>query len=255
MTMTTKKSTGRRGRGRLLAPVLCAAVTGGFVLAGAGVAGAATPSASSSVSHSGGADFKQLQKMLEEQLADRQHRLAGLSVEVSASRHLTDAHGATLESDLSAETSGINALAAKVPNDTTIAELTVDHETMIDYRVYVVMSPQVELTIAADTASGVEQAFEASESHIEALIRYEQSQGKDVHGAQIAFLDMVRQVANAEHDTTGVSDSVLAAKPSGWPANRTIFTNAASSLGQAKKALQTATADRTTIFRDLGLNG
>jgi hypothetical protein len=244
----------RSARSRLVAPVVCAAVTGGLVLAGAGFAGASTPSGNSPAVHSGGAGFKQLQKALEDQLTDRQQRLGNLTKEVSAAKHLTTSDRATLVSDLGTDTTGIDALAAKVPNDTTIAELATDYKAMVDdYRVYLVMTPKVQLTITADATSSLEHAMQAAEPKIEALIRYEHSKGRHVRGAQIAYEGMVHQVSNAEHDTTGVAARVLATEPSGWPGNRTVFTNASSSLEQAGKAIHTAQSDVRTIYKDLGL--
>jgi hypothetical protein len=205
------------------------------------------------VTSTSGTGFGKLQKYLEKQLADRQHRLSLLGEQVSSARHLTVSDRSILQSDLATETAGIDALATKVPKDTTIAELTADGESMYDLRVYVVMSPQVYLTITADNESFAEETLAASQPKLAALIRYEQMKGKDVRGARIADADFVKQVADAEHDTAGVAAAVLRTGPRGWPANRTIFTNATSSLHQGNVALVSARSDVKTILRDLGV--
>jgi hypothetical protein len=247
----------RRGLARGLPAIACAALTSGIVLAAPAVAGASTPGPAARpaprIAPSSGVGFSQLQKALEAELTARQDRLSILTAAVTSAKHLTSAHRSTLESDLAAETAGINWLAAKVPHDTTVAELAVDHEAMIDYRVFVVMSPQVKLTIIADSASAVEQRIENAEPRIEATIEYWHDHGKDTDGAQVAYRDLVRQVSNAENDTAGVASAVLATSPAQWPANRTIFTNGASSLRQARVALRTARSDLKTIATDLGL--
>jgi hypothetical protein len=255
--------TPHRMRNRLVAGALVA----GLVIGVPTTAMAATPSQSSgkgspSISSSGPLNpktknpttFNAAKAFVEHQLALRQQRLANLTNEVAKAADLTSSDRATLTSDLSSETAGINALAAKVPNDTTWAELKADAKSMVvDYRVFVVMSPQVHLTIAADTESAIEQKLQAAEPKIEALIRYEQSKGKDVHGAQVAYDALVVEVAGAEHDTAGVSAAVLATSPSGYPANMTIFLNAHSNLLQGRAALAAARSDLHTIAKDLGL--
>lgn len=247
--------------------IVAGALAAGAIVGVPATAMAATPSGSSSrstpaISKSGPlnpksetpATFAAAKAFVEHQLALREQRLSNLTSEVASAAHLTPADRATLTSDLAAETSGINALAAKVPNDTTWAQLKSDATSMVvDYRVFVVMSPQVHLTIAADTESAVEQKAQAAEPKIQALINYEQSQGKDVHGAQVAFDAFVVEIAAAEHDTAGVSAAVLATGPHGYPANRTIFLNARSNLQQGRAALVTARSDLHTIAQDLGL--
>jgi hypothetical protein len=198
--------------------------------------------------------FNVAKKFVEKGLSDRQQRLSNLTSEVTKAAHLTSADKATLSSDLSAETAGIDALAAKVPNDTTWAELQADAKSMVvDYRVFVVMSPQVHETIAADTATAIEQKLQAAEPQIEALIKYEQSQGKNVGAAQTAYEGLVVEVSQAAGDTNGVSSVVLAQTPAGYPANASVFTNARSNLEQARTALHTARGDLQTIVHVLGL--
>lgn len=198
--------------------------------------------------------FNVAKKYVEAQLAARQQRLSNLTSEVSKAEHLSSADRATLSSDLSSETTGIDALVAKVPNDTTWAELQADAKAMVvDYRVYVVMSPQVHETIAADTATTIEQRVQAAEPQIEALIKYEQSQGKNVDAAQTAYEGLVVEINQAAHDTAGVSALVLAQTPAGYPGNAPIFTNARSNLDQARTALHTARGDLHTIAKVLGL--
>ena len=65
---------------------------------------------------------------------------------------LTTADRSTLTTELANDLAGISALQQKVPSDTTCAERGRRRQAMVvDYRVFVVMSPQAHLTIAADT--------------------------------------------------------------------------------------------------------
>lgn len=240
---------------RIRTGLLGGAIVAGGVLGIPAVAGAATPQAASSSTTNplnpavkNATTFKTAQKWVESQLAARQQRLSSLTSEVSKATHLTTSDRATLTSDLSSETSGIDALATKVPKDTTWAQLLGDAKSMVvDYRVYVVMTPQVNLTIGADSASFVEQRLQAAEPKLEAAIAAEKAKGKNVVAAEKAYAGLVVQVRDAERDTKGVSTAVLAQKPAGYPRNESVFLNARSSLDQTRTALKTARADLQII--------
>jgi hypothetical protein len=248
-------------RNRLMAGALVA----GLVLAVPGVAMAASAPQAGSVTSvntssplnpptRNASTFAAAKTYVEKQLALRQQRLSSLTSEVSKASDLTSSDKATLTTDLANETTGIDALAAKVPADTTWAELLADAKSMVQqYRVFVVMSPQVHETIAADTATAICAKLQAAEPQIEALINYEQSQGKNVTAAQTAYEGLVAQVSAAQSDVSGISAAVLGTSPSGYPGNASIFSNARSSLVQARTALKSARSDLHTITQVLGV--
>lgn len=243
---------------RIRTGLLAGAVVAGGVLGVPGIAAAAGSHGSQAANPlnpttKNATTFAAAKKWVEGQLTIRQQRLSNLTAEVSHAADLTSSDRATLTSDLSSETSGIDALAAKVPNDTTWAQLRADARAMVvDYRVFVVMSPQAHLTIAADTASTIEQKLQAAEPKIEAAIQAAAAKGKDVRAAQTAYEGLVVQVGNAEADTNGVSAAVLAQTPAGYPGNASVFLNAHSNLEQARTALRTARNDLRIIAEVLG---
>ena len=102
-------------------------------------------------------------------LTRRVKRLHDLSAAVGASTGLTTADRSTLTTDIGNDLGGITALQQKVPSDTTCADVAADAQAMVvDYRVFVVMSPQAHLTIAADTETSVAGALTALEPKIAA---------------------------------------------------------------------------------------
>ncbi|MCU1488902.1 MAG: hypothetical protein JWM85_307, partial [Acidimicrobiaceae bacterium] len=118
-----------------------------------------------------GASFTQLQQQLEQQIANRQARLANLTKDVAGAKSLTSAHATLLNTRLSAETTNIAALAAKVPTDTTNAQLSADRSAMLsDNRVYAVMTPQVFQTIEADSISAQVTTLQADEAGLQSEV-------------------------------------------------------------------------------------
>jgi hypothetical protein len=235
--------------------VVAGLMVGGLVIGTPAAAMAATASpATQSTTAAPRPVFVAARKAVEHALALRQDRLAVLTGEVASAKTLTPSDRSRLAARVAAETAGIDALAVKVPRDETWLQLGTDAKKMVlDYRVFVVMSPQVHLTISADTETAVESGMQKLEPGLEAAIEHAQAEGENVRPAKIAYAALVDQVDNAESDSSGVAVAVLATSPAGYPGNMTVFVNARSSLVQGRTALVTARSDIETIVTSLGL--
>jgi hypothetical protein len=195
------------------------------------------------------ASFTQLQARLEAQLAARQTQLAALTTDVTSSTTLTASDSATLQSLLSTETSNIGALIAKVPTDTTIAELRADQQAMFqDNRVYVVMSPQVHLTIAADTVNANAGTILANGPTITTELNARVSD-KGYARAEALFAYSTAKATACQALMTSVSSNVLAQTPAGWPGNWRVFVQARVQILQGRIDLVHARADLRLVER------
>jgi len=197
--------------------------------------------------------FQAAQQKVETGLSDRVTQLDKLLARVQAAKHLTSSDQSTLENDISnTELPGIQALQPEVQAATTCKELWgYAHAMVYDFRVYVVMTPQTDQTIAADTETYVDQKLSGLEPKVQAAIAKAQSEGKDVSGAEAAFADMQNQVSSAAADVNGLSATLLAQTPSGYPGNESVFKNARSAEESARTALKAAAADLKQIRTDL----
>ncbi len=246
--------------------IVAGLAVGGLLLAvpGAAFAAGSTPTSGGSGGSGSGsashptctpANFASAQTAVETQLTDRVTQLNKLVANVNGTegQYLTAADKATLLSDLTGtELPGIQALQAKVPTDTTCPALVADAKSMVEtYRVYMVMTPQADLTIVADTESAIITKVQSTYPTITAAIAAAQAQGKDVSGAQAAFTDLQAQVSAASTAVSGVSATVLAQTPAGAPGNKTVFDGAHTSVKTAHTDLTNAHTDITTIVNDL----
>lgn len=197
--------------------------------------------------------FQAAQQKVETGLSNRVTQLDKLLTRVQGAKHVTSGDAATLENDISnVELPGIEALQPEVQSATTCAQLRgYAHSMVYDYRVYMVMTPQADETLAADTETYLDQKLSGLEPQIQAAIAKAQSEGKDVSGAQAAFGDLQTQVTTAGSDVSGLSATLLAQTPQGAPGNQTVFKNARSSEENARTALKAAAADLKTIRSDL----
>jgi hypothetical protein len=176
-------------------------------------------------------------------------RLECLTGEVGTSRYVTASDKAELESDLANELAGMQSLEQQVPGDNSCAELVANAETMVfTYRVYYVMTPQTELVVVADTETAVASNIVKWAPGIQAAISYEAAHGKDVAKAQLALDDLKTQLTDALASLNGVSSTVLAQTPAGYPGDHPVFVSARNSCATAFGDLGHARSDLGTIL-------
>jgi len=217
-------------------------------------AGNTTPTTQASNPLCTPATFSQAQQRVETALSARVTRLNALlgAVDNTANK-LTDADRQALQNDISTvELPGIQALEPQAQQATTCPQLrSVARAMVFNFRVYVVMTPQVHLTIVADTESAIETTVAGLEPTIQAAIQNAQEHGKNVSGAEAAFADLQSKVSAAQSSTSGVAAQVLAQTPQGYPVNWPVFLTARTNLTNARTDLHAAYADAQQIKKDL----
>ncbi len=171
----------------------------------------------------------------------------------NTANHLTTGDHQTLANDISTvELPGIQGLLTHVQQDTVCPELRADARTMVlDYRVYMVMTPQTHLTIVADDETSLEGVFESYVPTITAAIQSAHARGQNVTAAQNAFTDMSDQVTAAQTATTGLDVQLLAQTPQGAPGNWQVFLAARTSVSNARDDLRAAFGDAQQLKADL----
>jgi hypothetical protein len=176
------------------------------------------------------------------------HKLSGA---IGNSTALTTADRATLTTDVGNALAGLGALQQKVPSDATCAAVAADAHTMVaGYRVFVVLSPQVHLTIAADTEMALANALEGLEPKIAERITSAKQKGRTTSAAESTFSDFQNQVKTAATSSSGVATPVLALTPASYPGSRQTLENARTSLATGRVALMRARADLRTLKAD-----
>ena len=169
------------------------------------------------------ASFVAAQKALELQLDNRSTQLQHLVADVTTATSLSASASATLQARLATEESSINSLIAKVPTDTTRAELNADRSAMLkDNRVYAVMSPQVFEMIEASVVAGQVTVMQGNESTL-------QSEVTSIVGlpgyknALNHYNNYVTRITNWSTKIVNVESIVLAQTPQGYPGNTKVF--------------------------------
>jgi len=183
-------------------------------------------------------------------LTRRITRLHALSAAVGVSTALTSSDRSTLNAELASAVAALTALQQKIPTDASCDEVATDAQAMVAARVFLFVSPQVHLTIAADTETQMAGALNGLEPKIAQRIAAAQQQGRTVNSAQATFSDFQNQVTTASQSSAGISSAALALTAASVPGSRTTLEHAQTSLASGRKALVKARADLRTLKAD-----
>jgi hypothetical protein len=180
--------------------------------------------------------------------------VARLQVAVDGARALTDAHQTALETILSTSATGLRALRAEIAADTTVPELRADIRRIFeDFRIYALVSRQVQLVRAADTVDAAGAALTTASGRLEGLIDQAEANGKDATEARAHLAAMEAAIHEALTDVDGVADDVLVLTPAGWNAGTAgpVLSEARAAIGAARVDLGTAKAEARHVVAAL----
>jgi hypothetical protein len=180
-------------------------------------------------------------------------RIAALKADGVAIRNaarLSDAHQNALQAILDHDIAGLTALRTKVAGEITGQAVKDDaHSMVVDYRVYMLVGPQIRLSIAADVAAAVDIRLGDVAGKLQQAIDSAKAAGKDVSAAQAKLDDMRAQLSAASVE--GVADTLIAVQPSpDADAMKAAKDAARTKIRDARTHLKNAVADAKAI-RDL----
>jgi hypothetical protein len=166
-----------------------------------------------------------------------------LSSKVSSSKVLTSAHAAALTGEISSTRGGLTALKARIDAETDLTALKADiRRIAMDFRVYVLLVPQANLTTGADAVAAAQPRFADIDTKLSDAITRAKAAGKDTTAAQGHLDAMDAAVAQAVSLTSGIPDRVLPLTPAQWNSGTAgpVLTDARTKLVQARGLLRTA---------------
>lgn len=139
-------------------------------------------------------------------------RASGVAIRNAA--RLTDAHQATLQKIIDADVAGLTELRAKVATETTVEAVRADARSMVeDYRVYLLVRPQVHLTLAADVESAALTRLRALHDKLAQAITTAESAGRDTGDAKAKLAHLTSELDATESALSGLADDLLAVQP------------------------------------------
>ncbi|MGA2530758.1 MAG: hypothetical protein ABSG36_16575, partial [Acidimicrobiales bacterium] len=187
--------------------------------------------------------FQKAQQALEHAIVARQVQLVLLGTEVANSANVTSSDRMSLATIIGNEQSALLTDATNAEQATTFAELDTVHQAMIgDERVYVVVTAQVNLVLAADNDSVTETGYTSLATELTPLV----SELSSTHATHL-LSDITSRVSAATSLTTNLSSEALALTPAGYPGNESQINTYKFQLAQVAKDLGIAKGDVKAI--------
>jgi len=172
--------------------------------------------------------------------------LTTLSTKVSSSKVLTPSDAAALQSEIGATRSGLTDLKTTIDAETSIPALKADIvKIATEFRVYLLVAPQVHLTNAADGVLFAQTKFATVNTNLAARIAAAKAAGKDTTAAQADLDAMNASVASAVGLAGPLPAQLLALTPAQYNAGTAgpVLNSARASLLTARNDLKSAVAD------------
>jgi len=176
----------------------------------------------------------------ESAITNRQTQIDVLNNRIAVAKWLTSSHHSSLSGDLSAASSGLTSLNGQIQGATTLEQLAPLCKDIVEnFRIYVLRTPQVHLTIGGDAETAVVSKLQGIAPKLDAAIKAAQAKGQDVGNAPTLYADFTAKVADAASKSDGASDQVVALTVAGYNA------------GTAKPVLQTTYQNLVLAHGDL----
>jgi hypothetical protein len=173
-----------------------------------------------------------------------------LSAKVNGSKVLTSSDKPALASEISGTTTGLTSLKATVDAETKLTALKGEiHQIATDYRVYLLVAPQVHLVTAADGVLAAQTRFGAVNTKLQARSDAAKAAGKDVTAAQASLDAMNAAVAQAVSLASPLPAQLLPLTPSAYNGGTAgpLLKSARTSLEKARDELVSARADARAV--------
>jgi hypothetical protein len=194
------------------------------------------------------------QTLVEQYLSNRATQLQILSTRISNTKSIPAADASTLQGIVSDEQTsldggGIAGLENTVKSATKCLQVISDAKTMVvDFRVYAVVSPQVDLTAVASVEQAIITKATSLEPKIQSAITAAQQSGVDVTTAQSAYQGLVSEISDAQNEVSQVSISnLIAQQPSSYPGDAATIVGYHEDVVAAGADLRAAYEDAITI--------
>ena len=173
---------------------------------------------------------------------------------VIASKVMTDPHKAVSLRIIDGTTAGLRELRAEIHGDTTLASLSEDlRRIATDFRVYLVVIPQIHLTNAADAVVVIGGHFDRFAEKANGYIERAKAAGHDTSAAEAALASLNEHVASAEALVDGLAATVLDLTAADWNdgSAKPVLDQARQDLRAARDELRAARADAKAVIEAL----
>jgi hypothetical protein len=172
--------------------------------------------------------------------------LSALTTRIAGSKALTSSDAAALTGEIGTTKTGLTSLKATIDAETSIPALKAEvAKIATDFRVYLLVAPQVNLVSGADGVVASQTVFTKIDTNLTARIAKAKAAGKDTTAAQADLDAMKAAVAQAVGLATPLPATLLPLTPAQYNAGTAgpVLNSARPALVQARALLKSAAQD------------
>jgi hypothetical protein len=170
--------------------------------------------------------------------------LGTLGTKIASATKLSASDAATLNNTVATDTTALTSLKTQLDADTTVATAVSDAQSIIlDYRVYALVVPQVNIVKTADEQQVAEGKLATLATKLSARITAAGQAGANITAMQASLSDLTSKVSAAQSISSNMESTVISLVPSDYNSNHSV-------LGGDRDQLQTAQADIQAAIKD-----
>jgi hypothetical protein len=186
------------------------------------------------------------------ELQRRTTSLATLISKINSNKRLISSQKDAFVRGINAEISSLTALKVKIDNDTDLAALKSDVQSVvISYRVYLLYIPQVRILSGDFVIDNSADRLTVLAAELHVRILRAKSSGDGTASLEALYSEMLTQIAAVRTDTTNADNLVLPLQPTGYPGNRPQLLAAQKDMVSGRTALVASLQDAKSIVQSL----
>jgi len=235
--------------------MVAAVVLCGGALLTTGVAKATNVTTASATTTTTATQQQKLQTIIAKGDQEINRRLATLNTltnKINAANKLTASDKTALINEVNNTISGLTALKIQLDGETTITAAKTDVQNIyLEYRVYALVAPKVNLIKVADDQQVAEAKLTTLAQKLQARITADKQAGKDVTSLQNELNDMTNNINAAQSISSSIESSVINLQPTDYNNDHSILSGDNVKLANAHSDNVKALADAKNIVSGL----
>ncbi|MBU6426893.1 hypothetical protein KGQ27_01495 [Patescibacteria group bacterium] len=183
------------------------------------------------------------------EIQNRIDALNKLLVRIQSMKNLSDSEKASLAATIQTDITSMTNLEAKIQSDNSTTSLRADLQTIApDYRIYMLIMPQVSILSAADRVNTLVNSLQIIQGKIQSRVSADAGlSGNTTIAANLS--DMLARLSDASTQAAAAQTEVAALTPD--QGNTTITQSNTSALKDARSKIQAAIKDLQAVRKDV----
>jgi DNA repair exonuclease SbcCD ATPase subunit len=192
---------------------------------------------------------QQLQAKAVQEITARVDSLNKLSTRIQSVKKLSASQIASFQTTIQAAIADMASLQAKIQSDTSTTSLMADLKSIApDYRIYILVEPQISILSAADRVNVIVGTLQTLETKIQARLSSTTMTVKNIGSLQADLTDMNAKLTDATTQSAAASAEVTVLVPDNG--DKTVMASNTAALKDARSKIQVATKDIQAAYKD-----